>query len=132
MDVARRRFSVAAGLLVKALQSGVLRLKNNRKQLGPGGDPRFAVPVFLMGFHGLYGDFQLTGEFFAGATAEHQTPDGAVAGDGVNRKCHAWALSRRDQAADGVWRIGSSTRKVVPTPNSLRTEMSPPCFFTMP
>ncbi|MNV59347.1 hypothetical protein D3C71_1517650 [compost metagenome] len=28
-----------------------------------------------MDFHGFYGDFQLTGDFFTGATAEHQAPD---------------------------------------------------------
>lgn len=39
---------------------------------------------------------------------------------------------RRLQAAGRFWRIGNSMRKVVPTPGSLRTEMSPPCFFTMP
>ncbi|BAV76019.1 hypothetical protein PCAU_3810 [Pseudomonas chlororaphis subsp. aurantiaca] len=36
------------------------------------------------------------------------------------------------QPAFLLWCTGSSTRKVVPTPTSLRTEMSPRCFLTMP
>ena len=55
--------------------SGILCLEKNRKQLGLGFDPQFAVHVFLMDFHGFDRDFQLTGDFFTGATAEHQAPD---------------------------------------------------------
>ncbi|MOA40362.1 hypothetical protein D3C78_1622280 [compost metagenome] len=36
------------------------------------------------------------------------------------------------QLACFICRTGNSTRKVVPTPTSLRTVISPWCFFTMP
>ncbi len=36
------------------------------------------------------------------------------------------------QLACFICRTGNSTRKVVPTPTSLRTVISPLCFFTMP
>jgi len=257
-----RRNSASRSVPVCRAFSGVLRLEKNRKQLRLGFDPQLAVHVFLMDFHGFYGDLQLTGDFFTGATAEHQTPDiqfpgrqlralellhrrlqlhspvdlcggdreGHVCvdlvgqalaqqaqhpwldqrqqsnlfasetfftaqrqaqralalelaieldfvGDHIQTKVslvilgqlemlrrhlrqggggahgsfatpHTWRLWRLSssaagdgfsgsglrclQAAGRLWRIGNSTRKVVPTPGSLRTEMSPPCFFTMP
>ena len=54
--------------------------ETRQRLLGLGFDPQLAVHVFLMDFHGFYGDFQLTGDFFTGATAEHQTPDIELAG----------------------------------------------------
>ncbi|MBD0687492.1 hypothetical protein CGA22_23595 [Pseudomonas sp. PSB18] len=47
---------------------------------------------------------------------------------------HTVTLSQinRCHPANFICRTGNSTRNVVPTPTSLRTVISPLCFFTMP